>query len=63
MRPPWVLCERESKELLSILLKKIRGINKVKLVDAAFVWTESHSRRIKIKLVVQKEVMNNTSIQ
>jgi len=28
----------------------------VRLVDAAFVWTEEHSRRVKVKLTIQKEV-------
>ena len=26
------------------------------MVDAGFVWTEPHSRRIKVKLTIQKEV-------
>lgn len=55
-KPPWITCERESKEMLSMCLKKIKGLNRVKLIDAAFVWTESHSRRIKVKLTIQKEV-------
>ena len=29
---------------------------KVRLVDAGFVWTEPHSKRIKVKLTIQKEV-------
>jgi len=37
-------------------LKKLKGLNKVKLVDASWVWTEPHSRRLKVKLTVQKEV-------
>jgi len=28
----------------------------VRLIDASFMWTEPHSKRIKVKLVVQKEV-------
>ena len=35
----------------------------VKLVDAGFVWTEPHSRRIKVKLTVQAEVMNGAILQ
>jgi len=35
----------------------------VKLLDASFIWTEPHSRRIKVKLTVQKEAMNNVTIQ
>ena len=30
----------------------------MKLVDAEFVWTEPHSKRIKINLTVQKEVFS-----
>lgn len=56
LRPPWVACELESRELLAVCLKKITGLQKVKLVDATFVWTEPHSRRIKVKLTIQKEV-------
>ena len=57
-RPPWMACDWESRELLALCLKKVNGLGKVKLVDAAFVWTESHSKRIKLKLTVQKEVYN-----
>lgn len=31
---------------------------KVRLVDAGFVWTEHHSKRLKVKLTIQKEVSN-----
>jgi len=55
-RPPWVYCEIESKELLAICLKKIRGLKHVKLMDAAFRWTEEHSKRIRVELTVRKEV-------
>ena len=58
LQPPsaWVSCPLESRELLSLCLKKIKGLNKVHLVDAGFVWTEPHSKRIKVKLTIQKEV-------
>ena len=62
LRPPWTLCERESKELLSICLKKLRGLNRVKIVDAAFIYTDPSTKRIKVRLTVQKEVMNNTNL-
>jgi nonsense-mediated mRNA decay protein 3 len=63
LNPPnaWVTAELESKDLLSICLKKIKGLNKVKLVDAGFVWTEPHSKRVKVKLTIQKEVCLNNS--
>eukprot|EP00276_Gloeochaete_wittrockiana_P013997 CAMPEP_0184333316 /NCGR_PEP_ID=MMETSP1089-20130417/2314_1 /TAXON_ID=38269 ORGANISM="Gloeochaete wittrockiana, Strain SAG46.84" /NCGR_SAMPLE_ID=MMETSP1089 /ASSEMBLY_ACC=CAM_ASM_000445 /LENGTH=492 /DNA_ID=CAMNT_0026657061 /DNA_START=17 /DNA_END=1495 /DNA_ORIENTATION=+ len=65
LQPPnvWVRAELESRELLSILLKRIRGISKVTLSDAGFVWTEPHSKRIKVKLTIQKEVMASTILE
>eukprot|EP01022_Parablepharisma_sp_SALTPOND_P017866 TRINITY_DN2901_c4_g1_i1.p3 TRINITY_DN2901_c4_g1~~TRINITY_DN2901_c4_g1_i1.p3 ORF type:complete len:566 (+),score=39.86 TRINITY_DN2901_c4_g1_i1:9070-10767(+) len=63
MAPHWTKCELESQELLSICLKKIKGLNRVKLIDAGFVWTEPHSRRIKLKITIQKEVQANTILQ
>eukprot|EP00732_Lithocolla_globosa_P002898 Lithocolla_globosa_v1_NODE_2066_length_2184_cov_17.276186.p1 type:complete len:498 gc:universal NODE_2066_length_2184_cov_17.276186:1713-220(-) len=63
--PPsiWTYCELESKELLSLCLKKLRGLSKVRLVDANFVWTEPHSKRVKVKLTIQKEVFAATILQ
>jgi len=43
-----------------MLLKKIKGLKQVKLVEAKWVWTEAHSKRLKIELTIQKEVMNKT---
>lgn len=65
LQPPkhWVACELESKELLTLCIKKLKGLNKVKLIDAGFRWTEPHSRRIHVRLLVQKEVFNNTILQ
>jgi len=58
LEPPnkWVVAPLESKELLAYCLRRIKQLNKVKLVDASFIWTEPHSKRIKLKLTVQKEV-------
>lgn len=55
-RPPWLPAKLESPELLQICLTRVKGLNKVKLTDASFVWTEEHSRRIKVKVTIQKEV-------
>ena len=63
LRPPWTLAELESAELLALCLKNIKGMKTVKLLDASFIWTEPHSRRIKVKLTVQKEVQTNTLLQ
>lgn len=65
LHPPaqWVVCALESRELLAFCLKKLKGLNQVNMVDATFVWTEPHSRRIKVKLTVQKEVFGGAILQ
>ena len=54
--PPWRAYELESAELLACLLKIMKGLKRVKLLDAKFIYTEPHSRRLKMKLTVQQEV-------
>ena len=61
--PPWTLCQRESKELLALCLKKIRGLKALKLIDASFIWTEEHSRRIKVQLTVQKTINDTITLE
>lgn len=63
LRPPWVTAELESRELLAICLKKITGLSKVKLIDAGFIWTEPHSKRLKVKLTIQKDVLSGVRLQ
>ena len=46
-----------------MLLKKIKGLKSVKMIDANFVYTEEHSRRIKIKLTIQKDIEGKTILQ
>lgn len=66
-RPPWLACEWESRELLALCLKRIHGLKEnrrdVRLVDARFLYTEPHSRRIKVKLTLQKEVTATTIVE
>lgn len=49
--PPseWISCALESRELLALCLNRLKGLSKVKLVDAGFIWTEPHSKRIKVR--------------
>ncbi|XP_033205528.1 60S ribosomal export protein NMD3 [Bombus vancouverensis nearcticus] len=65
LQPPaeWIHAALESRELLTLCLKKLKGLNRVKLIDAGFVWTEPHSMRLKVKLTVQAEVMGGTVLQ
>uniref|UniRef100_A0A5S6QCC5 60S ribosomal export protein NMD3 n=1 Tax=Trichuris muris TaxID=70415 RepID=A0A5S6QCC5_TRIMR len=65
LNPPncWTAASLESKELLSICLKRLNGLKKVRLVDAKFLWTEPHSKRVKVFLKVQKEVAGVALLQ
>jgi len=65
LNPPayWVTCTLESRELMALCLKRLKNLSKMKLIDANFVWTEPHSKRIKVKLTVQGEVMAGTILQ
>lgn len=59
----WLWCDWESKELMALCLKSIQGLHKAKLMDAGFIWTEPHSKRVKLKLTLQREVMNHARVQ
>jgi nonsense-mediated mRNA decay protein 3 len=65
LQPPkhWTPAPPESKELLALCLKRVRGLGRVRLVDAGFIWTEPHSRRLKLKLTVQAEVLGGAILQ
>ncbi|TFK25293.1 RNA binding protein [Coprinopsis marcescibilis] len=65
LAPPasWTLAKPESAELLAICLKKLKGLNKVRLTDAKFIWTEPHSKRLKVAMTIQKEVLTNTILE
>ncbi|KAJ5634403.1 ribosome-binding protein [Penicillium herquei] len=59
----WVVASPESKELLAVCLRRLRGLSKVRIIDASFIWTEPHSRRIKVKITIQQEAFQGTIIQ
>lgn len=65
LQPPmqWLPAELESKELMALILRRLKQLSKVRLVDAVFVWTEPHSKRVKVKLTIQKEAFVNTILQ
>ena len=65
LQPPtsWVSAAPESKELLALCLRKLRGLNRVRIIDASFIWTEPHSRRIKVKITIQQEAFQGTIVQ
>lgn len=66
----WVACELESRELMALCLNNISGLKasknnkqRIRLIDANWIWTEPHSMRLKVRLTVQKEVENGTILQ
>ncbi|KZF23172.1 nonsense-mediated mRNA decay protein 3 [Xylona heveae TC161] len=65
LQPPahWLVAAPESRELLALCLRKLRGLQKVRIIDAGFIWTEPHSRRIKLRITVQQEVFQGTILQ
>lgn len=57
LAPPanqWIVAHPESRELLALCLKKLRGLSRMRVIDASFVWTEPHSRRLKVKITIQQ---------
>lgn len=65
LNPPneWITASLESRELLSLCLKRIKGLKEVKLVDAGFIWTEPHSKRVKVKLTVHAEIQGGVVLE
>jgi nonsense-mediated mRNA decay protein 3 len=65
LSPPaqWLVAQPESRELLALCLRKLRGLSKVRIIDASFIWTEPHSRRIKVKITIQQEALQGTIVQ
>ncbi len=65
LQPPsqWIAAAPESRELLALCLRKLRGLSKVRVIDASFIWTEPHSRRVKVKITVQQEAFQDTILQ
>jgi nonsense-mediated mRNA decay protein 3 len=41
LQPPahWIAAAPESRELLALCLRKLRGLTKVRIIDASFLWT------------------------
>jgi len=54
--------EWESVELLTHLTKRVRRLKELDIVDAKFVWTEPHSKRIKVQLISSHDVLGRTKL-
>lgn len=53
----------ESKELLALCIRKAKGLQTLKLLEAKFLFTEPHSKRLKIEVAVSKEVIPNVLLK
>lgn len=62
-------CALESRELMALCLSNISGLKtakgsrNIRLIDAAWIWTEPHSMRLKVRLTIQKEVQKGAILQ
>ncbi|WCJ38979.1 60S ribosomal export protein NMD3 [Euphorbia peplus] len=65
LQPPntWIRAQLESKELLAYCIKFCNLPKTVRMVNAEFVWTEPHSKRIKLRLKIQKEVLSGAVLE
>jgi len=65
LQPPaqWITAAPESRELLALCLRKLPKLSKVRIIDASFIWTEPHSRRVKVKITIQQEAFQRTILQ
>nr|XP_010930835.1 60S ribosomal export protein NMD3 [Elaeis guineensis] len=66
LHPPrtWIRADLESKELLAFCLRRLKPLTRhVRLVHAEFVWTEPHSKRLRLKLRVQREALHGAILE
>lgn len=62
-RDKWVRHDFESVGLLGMCLKKVQGLENAKILDAKWVWTEPHSKRLKISVDIEKEVLQKVVVR
>ncbi|KAG6498996.1 60S ribosomal export protein NMD3-like [Zingiber officinale] len=67
LQPPrtWIRgLEPESKELLAFCLRRLRlPQRRIRLVHAEFIWTEPHSKRLRLRLRVQAEALHGAILE
>ncbi|XP_073099926.1 uncharacterized protein [Elaeis guineensis] len=66
LHPPrtWIRADLESKELLAFYLRRLKPLTRhVRLVHAEFVWTEPHSKRLRLKLRIQHEALHGAILE
>jgi nonsense-mediated mRNA decay protein 3 len=59
----WQRVELDSPELLQICLKRLTSMREMRIVNAEFLYTEPHARRIRVSLTVQKDAVGGTVLR
>lgn len=56
----WLPHDLESTGLMTLCLKKIHALSKkdVKVIDCAWIWTEPHSRRLKLSVDIERGILD-----
>ena len=54
----WVQHQFDSPGLLALCLRRVSSAGKAKILDAAWIWTEPHSRRLKLFVDIEQAVMD-----
>ena len=55
----WMSYDHESSELLAMLMRRVSSVlTATKIIDASWIWTEPHSRRMKINVDVERDVLD-----
>ncbi len=57
----WQHHDLESASLLTMLIKKVNGLNDqtTKILDAIWIWTEAHSMRLKMAIDIERSVLDD----
>ncbi|EAY21156.1 NMD3 family protein [Trichomonas vaginalis G3] len=59
----WINAPLESPELLKICLSRLTNVKDAKIVDAKFLYTEPHSRRIRVELTLESVTPENVTLR
>ena len=63
IREKWIRHDFESNGLMSLCLKKIPALERAKILDARWIWTEPHSKRLKVCVDIEKESLEKVTIR
>ena len=59
----WKRADLESADLMEICLRKLQGTNDMRITNPQFLYTEPHSRRIRVQITLEKEALGGTILR